>query len=246
MTWVKLDDGFPEHPKVLGLSDAAFRLHVVAICYAARNLTDGVIPRVWLKDAKATLKIAVQQLVAARLWSEHADGWAVHDYLTYQQSRTQVEESRERNNSRVKRHRNALQKRDGNGSETLPRIDPIREDRTKEIDPTTSIPSVPEQLPASSPLIVSPIQFEKAKKSFAFFGSRLKVPHVLHVELRDKLGGENPEAQLQAWYLAVNSEAEESRLPIVDVFEFVRPRFKEWAADAVATAELERFRPKGA
>ena len=41
MTWVKVDDALPEHPKVARLSDAAFRVHISALCYSARNLTDG-------------------------------------------------------------------------------------------------------------------------------------------------------------------------------------------------------------
>jgi hypothetical protein len=31
MTWVRFDDQFPIHRKMTGLSDAAFRLHVLAI-----------------------------------------------------------------------------------------------------------------------------------------------------------------------------------------------------------------------
>jgi hypothetical protein len=45
MTWVRLDDQFPDHPKVVNLSDRAFRLHVWGICYSARFLTDGLIQR---------------------------------------------------------------------------------------------------------------------------------------------------------------------------------------------------------
>ena len=43
MTWVVLDDKMPEHPKNVGLSDGAFRLHVSGICYCNRHLTDGII-----------------------------------------------------------------------------------------------------------------------------------------------------------------------------------------------------------
>ena len=44
MSWTKLDDLFPGHPKVITLSDSAFRLHVTALCYCASQLTDGFIP----------------------------------------------------------------------------------------------------------------------------------------------------------------------------------------------------------
>jgi hypothetical protein len=45
MSWVRLDDSFPEHPKVIALTDAAFRAHVRGLCYAGRFLTDGLTRR---------------------------------------------------------------------------------------------------------------------------------------------------------------------------------------------------------
>ena len=43
MSWVRLDDNFPNHPKVVGLSDQAFRLYISGLCYASHYLTDGLI-----------------------------------------------------------------------------------------------------------------------------------------------------------------------------------------------------------
>ena len=44
MPWVKLDDGFTDHPKIASLSDSAFRTFVTALCYCNKNLTDGFVP----------------------------------------------------------------------------------------------------------------------------------------------------------------------------------------------------------
>ncbi len=33
MSWVRLDDGSPGHRKIVGLSDAAFRLWIVGLTY---------------------------------------------------------------------------------------------------------------------------------------------------------------------------------------------------------------------
>ena len=41
MTWLRIDDAMVDHPKIIGLSDGAFRLHITALCYCARHLTDG-------------------------------------------------------------------------------------------------------------------------------------------------------------------------------------------------------------
>ena len=88
MTWVKIDDRMPEHPKVAGLSDRAFRAHVEALCYCAGVLTDGRIPAVVAKGRKWTR--AAAELVAARLWETADDGWAVHDYLKHQRSKEEA------------------------------------------------------------------------------------------------------------------------------------------------------------
>ena len=45
MTWLRIDDCMPDHPKVDGLSDRAFRAHVTGLCYCARHLTDGNVPQ---------------------------------------------------------------------------------------------------------------------------------------------------------------------------------------------------------
>jgi hypothetical protein len=75
---------------------------------------------------------------------------------------------------------------------------------------------------------MSPIQFERAKERHAFVGGRLLVPHVLHNELRTKLGGLDPEAKLQGWYANLDAEAESTGEAIPDVFVWLRPRFVAW------------------
>jgi hypothetical protein len=97
MTWVKLDDQFPIHRKVGALSDAAFRLHVEALCWSARNLTDGVIET---EELRTVTRIGRAERYAAELvrwgaWRETEAGWEIHDYLDYQQSRSNVLHMRE-------------------------------------------------------------------------------------------------------------------------------------------------------
>jgi hypothetical protein len=91
-TWVRLDDAFPDHPKILGLSDAAFRLEVTAICYAHRNLTDGWIPEAFPPPRLAR---SVPALVDARLWVPNGSGWGLNDYLDWQTSKARIEQIRE-------------------------------------------------------------------------------------------------------------------------------------------------------
>lgn len=93
MTWARLDDSFPEHPKVAAISDKAFRLHVTGICYAARNLTDGQILKAVLPMLAGTRKLATE-LTEAGLWESTPAGWTIHDYLDYNPSRADLEERR--------------------------------------------------------------------------------------------------------------------------------------------------------
>ena len=95
MTWAKLDDLFPENEKVSGLNDGAFRLHIHALCYAARNLTDGRIPYSAKRGLGGTIS-RISELLDAGLWEVHEGGWVIHDYLEYNPSREQVQAQRQK------------------------------------------------------------------------------------------------------------------------------------------------------
>lgn len=45
MTWVRIDDGFARHPKVVAAGPLAMAMQVAALCYCNRELTDGFVPR---------------------------------------------------------------------------------------------------------------------------------------------------------------------------------------------------------
>lgn len=92
MTWVKIDDHLPTHPKVIGLSDKGFRLYVASICFSSANLTDGEIPGAALTALGGTPKLAAE-LVDAGLWdTTFRKGWCVHDYLAYNRSKLKAQE----------------------------------------------------------------------------------------------------------------------------------------------------------
>jgi hypothetical protein len=107
MSWLKLDDGFADHPKVLELSDAAFRLHVRAMCWCARQETDGVLSKAALASLGSKQKIA-DELVKAGLWKKRDSGHEVHDFLKYNPSRAQREAERAATRARAQRFRNGV------------------------------------------------------------------------------------------------------------------------------------------
>jgi hypothetical protein len=93
MARVILDDRLPDHPKFARVGPLAGWLYICGLAYCNRLLTDGHIPAAAVRrladvddpDALAAL------LVRERLWEPDGDGFRVHDYLDYQQSRTQSE-----------------------------------------------------------------------------------------------------------------------------------------------------------
>ena len=98
MTWVKLDDLFPDHPKVQAAGQAAAWLHVAGICYCSRYLTDGLIPNVALAGlgqyTKSRARKLADVLVRVGLWEQEDGAYRIHDYLDFQPSREQVERQR--------------------------------------------------------------------------------------------------------------------------------------------------------
>lgn len=107
MTWVKIDDSFPNHPKIVGLSDKAFRIHISGLCYCGTYLTDGFIP-MQIAGRLANEDMAyIAELSKAGLWREapQDNGFYIHDYLAHQTSKTQVEEKRQTVRERQKRYR---------------------------------------------------------------------------------------------------------------------------------------------
>jgi hypothetical protein len=103
MTWIKLDDTLPNNPKILPLSDKAFRLYIEGLCYANQYLTDGFLAQAVVNRLDSGN--AVQELLVAGLWLEADLGVQIHDYCEHQTSRKVVEEKREQVRNRVTRYR---------------------------------------------------------------------------------------------------------------------------------------------
>jgi hypothetical protein len=113
MGWVKLDDGFFLHPKAVAAGGAARTLFLSALCWSNQQMTDGVIPAPSLPLVAALggvtdFEQAASRLVEVGLWHNHVDGWVVHDFLAFQQSRSHREEWLVKERERKRR---AVQKR---------------------------------------------------------------------------------------------------------------------------------------
>jgi hypothetical protein len=92
MAWVKLDDQFADHPKVLQAGPLAGWLYICGLTYCSRLLTDGFIPSGQVRrlaDLKNPDALA-KRLVDAGLWESCEGGFRIHDYLEYQPTKERV------------------------------------------------------------------------------------------------------------------------------------------------------------
>ena len=113
MTWIRLDDGFPDHPKVITLSDKAFRTYISGLCYASRYLTDGFLAEPVVKRLDGVLSAG--ELEGVGLWQKIENGWQIASYSEYQTSKEQVEVAKARNRERVAKWRKKAQEVEVNG-----------------------------------------------------------------------------------------------------------------------------------
>jgi len=131
LPWVRLDENFADHPKVERVGPLAAWLHIAALCYSARHLTDGRIPK-----AKAVRLVDipdpaehVSALLSEGIWVENGTDYVIHDYLDYQPSRDSVLAERSAARDRMAKKRSAARSPDvppnfGRSSASPSRPDP--------------------------------------------------------------------------------------------------------------------------
>jgi hypothetical protein len=97
VTWINLDDKMPDHPKILALSDGAFRLHVSAIAYCNRYQTDGVVPAEAVPKLMPRFRPSyLTELVGDSangnrgLWLQRSNAYELHDYLDWNKSKAEI------------------------------------------------------------------------------------------------------------------------------------------------------------
>lgn len=114
MTWVRIDDAAPQHPKLLRAGPESAWLWVAGLAYANRVTSDGLVPidvlpalypsGDWSRRGLARL---AEKLVSVGLWVREGEAYRIHGYAEYQAEamRSQVEQRR-----RWERERKASQR----------------------------------------------------------------------------------------------------------------------------------------
>jgi hypothetical protein len=110
MSWIKLDDTFADDPNLLALPRGVRLVHVEALVWCCRQLTDGAVPRHALRKVtdEDDIAAAAVQLVEAGLWDATDTGWQIVGFLDLQPSRCEVDEAKAGARFRAARSRRHL------------------------------------------------------------------------------------------------------------------------------------------
>lgn len=109
MPWVRIDEGFYQHPKVIQAGPLGQALQIAALCYCNNNLTDGVLSRAaagMLLDFSGvavpaedetfssweptTWDTVASRLVELGMWEAVEGGFKIHDFRDYQPTKREV------------------------------------------------------------------------------------------------------------------------------------------------------------
>lgn len=125
MPYLNQDDNFPDHPKIAGLSDAAYRLHHAALCYSAKYLLDGFLTTTQVRQRPGFRPGALRELLVD-VWHDLGGGcgtktcpvgreghYLLHDYLQWNKSRDWWEDKRRKDAERLAKWRAEQAANDG-------------------------------------------------------------------------------------------------------------------------------------
>ncbi len=114
MPWARLDEHCDDNPKLVALSDGAFRLWVQSTVYCQRHLTDGFVTEQTLVGLRYYRPERRQELTASLipgrgpLWHEVDGGIKLHEFLHWNDSKKEVTRRRKQNRKRVQKFRERL------------------------------------------------------------------------------------------------------------------------------------------
>jgi len=111
MSWLRLDDGYMSHEKILQLKDGEFRLWHAALAECNKQANDGIFPKATLRvlyghlERPKTGLACTLALVKVGLWYDLGSHIQIHDYLEYQISSDQRKRLNKAAAKRMQKHR---------------------------------------------------------------------------------------------------------------------------------------------
>ncbi len=113
--WIKLDDGFATHPKILRVGIQGTILQIRALCYASQNKTDGFIPVQAIPILTTDLSITMSVMLDVKLWDVCEGGYQIHGYLRWNMSREEYRSMKEKLSKAGKKGMKSRWSRDNSG-----------------------------------------------------------------------------------------------------------------------------------
>lgn len=110
MAWLRLDDGFPQHPKLVELTPAERWTWVEVLAYCARYKTQGKVARSVREAVPRASAKMLDRFAAVGLLDKSEGGWEVHDWAEFNPADPTAAD-------RMRRHRNRNQSRNGDRNE---------------------------------------------------------------------------------------------------------------------------------
>lgn len=114
MPYLNFDDGYADHPKIMDLTDGAYRLHTSSIFYSGKHLLDGYLSDAQIKGRPGYKAASLRELLDAGLIHAKGDGcdtktcpagrrgrYLLHDYLEWNKSREWWEGKRRKDAERL-------------------------------------------------------------------------------------------------------------------------------------------------
>lgn len=163
MTWVRIDDGAPLHPKLLDAGPEAAWLWLAGLAHCNRCHTNGRISERHLPSlfpdgtwSRKDLARLADRLVSVRLWHREEDGYRVHDYEDFQSEATReaVDDRRQYERSR-KAEQRARRRGVPDMSGTCPGQEHAKVPDLSHPVPRVSQPPVPSRPAPSRPVLPS-------------------------------------------------------------------------------------------
>jgi len=252
MPWVKLDDNAMDHPKILALSDGAFRLWLRGMTYCRKHLTDGIITHLAVKTFRESKASRVKELTTApepgvaALWSPCDGGYVMHDYLHWNDSREHVQSMQWKARGRMAQRRSPDVRANIKGTSgevreplpTQPNPTPTqqRENALARVPPRPIHPAQRHGLPTLH---------RGGHHTHAWCSERICVPDFLHDKFRRAIGVQGSDVTLRQFYDETVAGIPDSQPIDSDPLKFWPPFVAaRWppqgASDGTRTAALKR------
>lgn len=152
MSWFRVDDSFPAHPKLEALGSGAEHAYAVAMwtlmgADSSARGTDGAVSRARLGRVlpwpARVLDRASADLVRVGLWIATEDGWQFHDWTHYQPTKEQREKERAATRERQRAWKEKRRVGNASGNAVTDAVSNTVSDGVDNTAPSRPVPSRP-------------------------------------------------------------------------------------------------------